>query len=481
MRHEPIALGPGGGPARASAEHRPARQGELDLLRALVVVVGLVLFHTAVIFAAGEFPLKAAAENRVVTVFIAFGATWGMPLLFVISGMGIWYSLRSRGAGAFARERLRRLLVPLVVGLLTLVPLQVYLGLRRSGKAGSLADFYARFLDARPSLDFPFVLKAAPDGGLFETGHLWFLVCLLAFSLVLLPAFAWLRGSTGIRLVERLGGLLARPGAIFLPALPPAAVEVLMGSQVGQAAWNRYSYALFLVYGYLAAADTRIGEALQRQWRPAMAFGVLLFVAAGPVFALAEAHGDPFTGTDPVSMAFRLLKGIDGWLWVVAILGLARSRMARRPKTADRRPAAGGNEGARVVRRLGAYANDAVLPFYVLHETVIVVVAYQVLTWKIPAGAQFLLISLTSLVATVLLYDLGVRRTRVTRFLFGLKPLAPATRSGPEVQVRPLRSGGDQLDGFRRLRRAAADQVGRLLRDHDRRGVGIAAGDDRHH
>ena len=48
------------------------RRGELDALRALVVV-GLVLFHTAVIFGAGEFPVKAAAENRVATVLLAFG------------------------------------------------------------------------------------------------------------------------------------------------------------------------------------------------------------------------------------------------------------------------------------------------------------------------------------------------------------------------------------------------------------------------
>jgi surface polysaccharide O-acyltransferase-like enzyme len=73
-------------------------------------------------------------------------------------------------------------------------------------------------------------------------------------------------------------------------------------------------------------------------------------------------------------------------------------------------------------RRLGAYANDAVLPFYVLHETVIVVVAYAVLSWPIGGGLQYCLIAVASLAATLLLYDLGVRRHPVTRFLFGLKP-----------------------------------------------------------
>ncbi|HEV3498447.1 MAG TPA: acyltransferase family protein, partial [Actinomycetes bacterium] len=224
-----------------TVERPPARRGELDLLRALVVV-GLVCFHSAVIFGAGEFPVKAAAEYRVATVLLAFGATWGMPLLFTISGMGVWYSLRSRSAGAFARERLRRLGVPLLVGLLTVIPLQVWLGLRRGGDPGAGAGFYGRFWEVRPSLDFPFLLEAVP-GGLFETGHLWFLVCLLGFSLVLLPVLRLLDPPRG----GRLAGLL----------LLLAAVEVLLGSEVGHGGWHHLSYAVFLVLGFLAAADQR--------------------------------------------------------------------------------------------------------------------------------------------------------------------------------------------------------------------------------
>jgi glucans biosynthesis protein C len=390
----------------------PARRGELDALRALVVV-GLVFFHTAVIFGAGEFPVKAEAENRVVTVLIAFGATWGMPLLFLISGMGARYSLRSRDAGAFARERLRRLGAPLLVGLLTLVPLQVYLGLRRAGDPASLGGFYARFWDLRPALDFPLPVS----GDRFATGHLWFLACLLALSLLLLPGLEWLRRPAGARLAERLGGLLARPGGILLPAVAVAAVELALGSEVGHGGWGLGSYALFLLCGYLVAADPRLGEALQRHWRPAAALGLPLFVAAGvAAFAALDAQVDPFTGMDPLSLAFRLLKGVDGWLWVVAILGFARARTGRPRPT----PAPTATPGR--ARRLAAYANDAVLPFYVLHETVIVVVAYAVLSWPIGGGLQYCVIAFVSLAATLVLYDLGVRRHPVTRFLFGLKP-----------------------------------------------------------
>jgi glucans biosynthesis protein C len=390
----------------------PVRRGELDALRALVVV-GLVFFHTAVIFGAGEFPVKAEAENRVATVLIAFGATWGMPLLFLISGMGVRYSLRSRDAASFARERLRRLGAPLLVGLLTLVPLQVYLGLRQAGDPASPGEFYASFWDLRPALDFPLPVT----GDRFATGHLWFLVCLLALSLLLLPGLEWLRRPAGTRLVERLGGRLARPGGILLPALAVAAVELALGSEVGRGGWGLGSYALFLLCGYLVAADPRVGEALQRHWRLAAALGLPLFVAAGAAaFAALGAQVDPFTGMDPLSLAFRLLKGVDGWLWVVAILGFARARSGR-PRPTRAVTAASGR-----ARRLAAYANDAVLPFYVLHETVIVVVAYAVLSWPVGGGLQYCVIALASLAATLVLYDLGVRRHPVTRFLFGLKP-----------------------------------------------------------
>jgi glucan biosynthesis protein C len=437
-----MSQGAGG---RAVVGQPPTRREELDLLRVLVVV-GLVFFHTAVIFGTGEFPVKAASENRVATVFLGFGATWGMPLLFLIAGMGTWYSLRSRRPAAFARERLRRLGVPLLVGLLTLVPLQVWLGLRRAGDPSSYHSFYARFWDVRPALDFPFVITAAPDGGVFETGHLWFLVCLLEFSLVLLPGFAWLRRPAARRLLERLARLLTPPGGLLLPALPLAVVEVALGSETGHGGWNHGSYALFLVYGFLAAADPRIGEALRRRWRPAAALGLLVFVAAGAAYGVADAGGEPFTGMDPLGMAFRLLKGVDGWLWVVAVVGLARSRI-QRPRSSPARPRPDRPDRAGLLRRLGTYANDAVLPFYMLHETVIVVVAYFVLAWPIGGGAQYGVIALVSLAATLLLYDLGIRRSPLTRFLFGLKQThgpPPMTPFGALRQTDERRGSTDR-------------------------------------
>jgi glucans biosynthesis protein C len=73
-------------------------------------------------------------------------------------------------------------------------------------------------------------------------------------------------------------------------------------------------------------------------------------------------------------------------------------------------------------RRLACYANEAVLPFYVLHETVIIAVAYVVLSWPIGGAAQYAVIVALSLAGTLLLYEIAVRRTPPTRWLFGLRP-----------------------------------------------------------
>ncbi|MFF9335233.1 acyltransferase family protein [Streptomyces albogriseolus] len=92
------------------------RRGELDVLRALVVI-GLVFFHSALVFAPDDdFYVKNATTTDAVTVLAGFGVVWAMPMLFLVAGLGARHSVRRRGPARFARERLLRLGVPLVFG-----------------------------------------------------------------------------------------------------------------------------------------------------------------------------------------------------------------------------------------------------------------------------------------------------------------------------------------------------------------------------
>jgi peptidoglycan/LPS O-acetylase OafA/YrhL len=170
------------------------RAPELDFLRA-ALVGGVVVFHAVHVFDPLDFSVKSDAEWDFLVPFILFASLWGMPLFFLLAGMGIWHSLRSRTPGAFVRERVWRLLVPFAVGTVLLVPAQTHAERSAAGIDGSYADSLGAFFDVRFEPDFPIPLDGAEVTGSFEPAHLWFLAYLFAFSLVLLPLLWRLRGG----------------------------------------------------------------------------------------------------------------------------------------------------------------------------------------------------------------------------------------------------------------------------------------------
>ena len=415
-----------------SATHE--RRRDLDLMR-VFVVVGLVFFHSARIFDTGGFYVKNDPTSDLVTAALAFAALWGMPLLYVIAGMGIWYSLRSRSTTAFAWERVRRLLVPLVFGVLVIVPPQVWTRLRGDPAYDeSYRQLLSRFFDVEFNLaEFPFVIGDDPATGLFEVGHLWFVVLLFAFSLLLLPVIWYLRRPTGLRLIDRLAGKADHLWVIAAAGLPFAALDAALGSEEGLAGWNRYSYAVFILYGYLLATDRRFGRALGRHRKGALILGVVTFIAGMTLYVIQDTEGGaPLGDYDLFSIGFRALKGVSGWLWVVAIMGLAAGTGKQGRATQ------GSGRGSAVLDRVGAYTSEAVLPIYVLHQTVIVLLGFYVVEWSISATVKYLTISLISLAIILGIYDLAVRRTKPTRFLFGMKqPVRELPGSAPFSRRQP--------------------------------------------
>ncbi len=406
----------------------PERRRDLDLMRALVVV-GLIFFHSALIFdPRDDYYVKNATTSDLVTVGTALAVVWAMPLLFVIAGTGTWFSLRSRTAGRFVAERVRRLLVPLVFATVTIIPLPVWFRLRGDpGYRESYWPFLRRFLSV--DLDwgeFPFILRPAYEDAGFETGHLWFVLLLLVFAVILLPVFLWLRQPQGRRAMERLATAASRRGAVLLPAVPMAALSFVLDFEEGLAVWNRWAYALFFVYGFVLASDPRFWRAVRAGATAGLVSFIFLFAGSAVLFGLyGDTPGvDLFVGYEPASLGFRFLFGLAGWPALVAILGLA-ARIDR-PASSERIPA-----GTDRMSRLSGYANQAVLPMYILHQPVIVAIAFYVVRWELPATVKYGIISLASLAVVLIIYDLAIRRTALTRFLFGMK--GPRRVGGPAV------------------------------------------------
>ena len=399
----------------------PSRRRDLDLMR-MFVVLGLFFFHSARIFDPTAWYVKNESTSELLVIALGFAATWAMPLLFVIAGMGIWYSLRSRTIRVFAVERLRRLLVPLLFGIVVIVPPQIWLRLHRDPAYDEpYWTFLPRFFDVRLDLmDFPLFIGSGARSGLFEPAHLWFLIVLLVFTFLLVPVIWFLRQKPGLQIIERLAAVSDKFWVIAAAGLPIGLLEAAYPFYAldGLGGWGRYSFAVFLLLGYLMPADRRFLVAVVNHRNMALVVGVITFAAFGTLFAIGSERpgANMMQDYDAASLAMRITRGVSGWIWIVAILGFAGYATTHDQEVSHSR------RGPGRIDHITAYLSEAVLPIFVLHQTVIVVVGFYVVQLPFAALLKYLIICLVSVAVTLAIYDLAVRRSRLTRFLFGLKP-----------------------------------------------------------
>ncbi len=388
-----------------------ARRYDLDWLRVLAILAVFV-FHSSRFFDIDDWHVKNTTTYLGVQVWTTFLSQWLMPLIFVISGASAFYALGTRGAWRFAKDRALRLLVPLLAGIFTHVLVQVYLERVSHGQFhGSLFAFIPRYFDCMYAFGGNFAWMGL---------HLWYLEILFVFSLLLLPLFSWLKRGTGQRVAEALASFFARPLALYLLALPIALLLTLLDPRSllgnrGFGGWSLVIYILFFSYGFVLLTSSAVQLALARQRWLSLTLGVVLFLTLAGLWV---AWGDPAFASPRYVVIFMLL-GASAWCWVLVILGFGARHL-----TMD----------SRMLR----YANEAVLPFYVLHQSVLIALGYFVVRWPLPALAKWLIIAPVSFVVIVALYELAVRRISVLRFLFGMKPLP--RQLAPRAHKTPLGS-----------------------------------------
>jgi peptidoglycan/LPS O-acetylase OafA/YrhL len=398
--------------ASTTQETKLQRRYDIDWLRVVAVVGLLIPYHTYLVFNIyDDWFVKNVHLSTALDPFQFLGDAVGMQLLFLLAGSATWFALRRRNGRQYAGERIKRLLIPLIFGIIIIVPPQSYLGLlHHTDYAGSFLEWYPSFFTSYGDL-------AGYSMGGFTPAHLWFILYLLIIALAALPLFLFLKGESGQRVVGSLAAFCSWPGVIILMVIPIIAAERLINFYP-----NPLYFLIYFIYGYLILADNRFEEAIDRHKGIALILGLLalaLFVLWAD-FGLGARFGIPI----PLATTFR--RGIISWLLIVAVLGYGKKYLNSPPK----------RRGSRMF--LG-YFGEGSYPFYILHQTVIVVIAFLVVQWAAGVTAKYLVIVAAAYLGTIVLYDLLVRRTNVTRFLFGMRPLKrkspaePAPRPGKSI------------------------------------------------
>lgn len=269
------------------------RRYYIDVLRVLATLL-LIYFHTARAFDLEPWHVRNAQLSFGMDLFKGFISIWHVALFFLLAGASAYLALRLRSGRQFTSERVRRLFIPFVVGVLLVVPPQVYLErISTALTRQSPIDFHGSFLQFYPH----FFEGLYPHGNL-GWHHLWFVIYLFVISLALLPLFLSLRdGRPGAALRARFTAFVSRGRNIFFLALPLVVIDTALrgvcpGPPNDWAAILHYATVMF--YGFLLVSDRRLEDAAERNIRLGLIGGMLPATGGGLLWAFGG-FGAPYT------------------------------------------------------------------------------------------------------------------------------------------------------------------------------------------
>ncbi len=404
--------------AKPAAQHdaKPAvrRRYDLDLLF-VWLLAGVIGSHVLLIFTPGPYLPPYSVKNGTlykelweITLLPGFA---GMPAFFILAGWTSLIGLRIRGPRQYLVERAKRLLIPLVLGMILITPIIKYYELlggfhfRVDGihSGGPIQEGFWRFFP-----NSAFSLRHV------TWAHLYFLAYLAFVSAVTLPALAWIakRAAGRRRSGTDGGGLFCWA---YIPMILPVVHQVLAGGfwpfyPNFITDWDHLSlFALYFVMGAVIAGNPVLERALRREWwrMGLLGLGAFALYSQSPETTLGIAAG-----------------AIVPWCVFAGLLGVAERT---------------GTIGGPALK----YFRDATLPVYVVHNVFIVAIGFHVVRQDWPDMIKVAVILVVAMGVTMAVYHLLIRPIPILRVLFGMRPLRKRPASAPAAaQVRALRQSG---------------------------------------
>jgi surface polysaccharide O-acyltransferase-like enzyme len=376
-----------------------------DNLR-ILVVLSLIPFHAALTYTGHgdvyaydpgivahylDRSLPPGNVSIPMDLFVDLLDNFFMRLLFFVSGIVAWFSLENRTPGKFLGERTKKLLLPLISGIILIIPIMSYIrNVCLFDFKGSFFEFYPHFFNGP---------RGGVPGGNFEWGHLWFLIYLFTFSLITLPLFKFFKREKISKILKNLDGCKY----VFLPVILLAIFECLLrpgwpGTLNLYSDWaNFINYLLFYIFGFLLSASPNLMDRLKRL-NPYLTGAGFLFFAVKII--LWKSIPINF-GYNWPTYYVTVSKAIAGYFLVLGITGLAGRYMEWHSSR-------------------WRYLSESSFGIYVFHFLPVTLVAYYLNSVQINFYLKFAIVVLASYPLVFLIYEIA-RIVPPVRYLFSLR------------------------------------------------------------
>ena len=344
-----------------------SRRYDIDWLR--VIAIGLlVIYHIAVAFQPwGVFIGFIQNDKSLEWIWtpMAMLNVWRIPLLFFVSGMGVYFAIQRRDWKALLLERTRRILIPFVFGMMAIVPLHIMLWKK----------YYHQ--------DMIYALNPA---------HLWFLANIFAYVLIFFPLFFYLKNYHSGKIHQIISKLMSNPIGLLILMVPfIVEAELVKPESFEYYAMNAHGFWLGMIAfltGFLCVYSGRTFWSTVTKWR------WLLFTIAAALYVLRLLEGE--------FNAPYYLKSIESNLWIFTLFGFGYKHL---------------NKPSRTLR----YLSQSAYPIYIIHMVMLYLASWLIFPLDITAFSKFTLVTTFTFVGCFILYELVLRRIKLLRPLFGLK------------------------------------------------------------
>jgi len=392
------------------------RRYDLDWIRVGAFFL-LILYHVGMLYVSWDFHVKSPRIVEALQPLMMLTGPWRLTLLFLVSGAATRFMVdgfAARGGHAgrrLAASRVLRLLPPLAFGMLVIVPPQSYyeilqaltgLGVSDPAHSPHLQDFWVRYATASGNWCDQTGCLITPTWN-----HLWFVAYLLPYGLIVALLVGLAGGALG-PLQQGLERALSGWGLLIWPIVWLAILRFTLAPlfEITHALTDDwYNHALSFsayLFGFLIARSETLKAGFIRLRRPALILAVLGW--AGWALYAWVWRADDAMPPEALRMAMRVVYAVDQWAWIAAILGYGARYL---------------NRGGPVLR----YLSVGVFPFYIVHQTVIIVAAWRLMPLDLPLAVEAGLVIAATFAACFLAYEVA-RRLGWFGLLLGVRPQA---------------------------------------------------------